>query len=230
MEFNFRDLRAETKGWEFLGWKKNQLFFFFFSFETSGTRERVRSLFRSCMERWSATTCHEIAISNQLSLSLSFRGSRENNIEISVVCKHDDCDADASRPARNRKHQLGQSMANVRSSPHVFFFSFFFFLSSSFLARSFLSPLTLPSSAVFFRAPIESGSTPLAGSGTSHRAVSATDFSRLSTAFFRTPSISEYRVGDGESIRQLFIDAYLYGPVARSKLRIELGWKKNWMG
>ena len=122
MGFNFRDLRAETKGWEFLGWKKNQLFFFFFSFETSGTRERVRSLFRSCMERWSATTCHEIAISNQLSLSLSFRGSRENNIEISVVCKHDDCDADASRPARNRKHQLGQSMANVRSSPHVFFF------------------------------------------------------------------------------------------------------------
>lgn len=108
--------------------------------------------------------------------------------------------------------------------PTFFFFSFFFFLSSSFLARSFLSPLTLPSSAVFFRAPIESGSTPLAGSGTSHRAVSATDFSRLSTAFFplRTPSISEYRVGDGESIRQLFIDAYLYGPVARSELRIEL--------
>ena len=223
MGFNFRDLRAETKGWEFLGWKKNQLFFFFFfSFETSGTRERVRSLFWSCMERWSATTCHEIAISNQLSLSLflSFRGSRENNIEISVVCKHDDCDADASRPARNRKHQLGQSMANVRSSPHVFFF--FPSFSSSFLAWSFLSPLILPSFAVFFRAPIESGSTPLAGSGTSHRAVSATDFSRLSTAFFRTPSISEYRVGDGESIRQLFIDAYLYGPVARSELRIEL--------
>lgn len=138
MEFNFRDLRAETKGWEFLGWKKNQLFFFFFSFETSGTRERVRSLFRSCMERWSATTCHEIAISNQLSLSLSFRGSRENNIEISVVCKHDDCDADASRPARNRKHQLGQSMANVRSSPHVFFF-FLLFLSLLLLLSSVFS-------------------------------------------------------------------------------------------
>lgn len=54
MEFNFRDLRAETKGWEFLGWKKNQLFFFFFFVRDvwdAGTRSLIVSELYGAVER-----------------------------------------------------------------------------------------------------------------------------------------------------------------------------------
>lgn len=223
MEFNFRDLRAETKGWEFLGWKKNQLFFFFFF---RSRRLGRGNAFAHCFGAVWSGGARQLATKSQyrtssLSLSLSVARGR---IILKSVWFASTMTATPTQVGQLEIESInwGSQWPTYDRHPTFFFFSFFFFLSSSFLARSFLSPLTLPSSAVFFRAPIESGSTPLAGSGTSHRAVSATDFSRLSTAFFRTPSISEYRVGDGESIRQLFIDAYLYGPVARSELRIEL--------
>ena len=45
--------------------------FFFRSGRLGRGNAFAHCLFRSCRERWSATTCHEIAISNELSLSLS---------------------------------------------------------------------------------------------------------------------------------------------------------------